>query len=190
MRSATSSASPATSTSGSGTAVESTLKPTCTWPPYPMIEVEKLWSADIGAQPHSRVTRRPATWSAASGPRTLVVTPVAEDEGGNAGGGSSILGYAVASFAGDIAELQRIGVDAGSRRSGVASALLREVVRRAPGTGADRMLLEVRADNAGALAFYAARDFVEIDRRPRYYRDGTDAVVMRLPLVAGCGGRG
>jgi hypothetical protein len=22
----------------------------------------------------------------------------------------------------------------------------------------------------------------------RYYRDGTDAVVMRLPLVAGCGG--
>ena len=52
------------------------------------------------------------------------------------------------------------------------------------------MLLEVRADNRGALAFYAEHGFVEIDRRLRYYRDGTDAVVMRLPLVTGCGGRG
>lgn len=102
--------------------------------------------------------------------------------------GSEVVGYAVASFAGDIAELQRIGVAAAARRSGVATALLRELVARAPGRGADRMLLEVRADNRGAIAFYAARDFVEIDRRPRYYRDGADAVVMRLPLVSGCGG--
>jgi ribosomal-protein-alanine N-acetyltransferase len=107
---------------------------------------------------------------------------VAETEG-------AITGYAVASYAGDIAELQRIGVAGDHRRQGLASALLDEVVAHAPSTGADRMLIEVRADNRGALAFYAARGFVEIDRRPRYYRDGTDAVVMRLPLVAGCGGR-
>ncbi|MFL6171846.1 MAG: ribosomal protein S18-alanine N-acetyltransferase [Marmoricola sp.] len=100
----------------------------------------------------------------------------------------AVLGYAVASYAGDIAELQRIGVAEQARRRGLATALLDAVVAHAPSTGADRMLLEVRADNRGALAFYAARGFVEIDRRPRYYRDGTDAVVMRLPLVAGCGG--
>ena len=40
------------------------------------------------------------------------------------------------------------------------------------------MLLEVSAGNAGARAFYAAEGFVEIDRRRRYYRDGSDAVVM------------
>ena len=45
--------------------------------------------------------------------------------------------------------------------------------------GADRLLLEVREDNTGALAFYAARGFVEVDRRARYYRDGTTAVVLR-----------
>jgi len=100
-----------------------------------------------------------------------------------------VVGYAVASYAGDIAELQRIGVAADARRHGLATALLDEIVAHAPSTGADRMLLEVRADNRGALAFYAARGFVEIDRRTRYYRDGTDAVVMRLPLIAGCGGR-
>ena len=100
-----------------------------------------------------------------------------------------VVGYAVASYAGDIAELQRIGVAERSRRRGLATALLDRVVAHAPGTGADRMLIEVRADNSGALAFYADRGFVEIDRRPRYYRDGADAVVMRLPLIAGCGGR-
>jgi ribosomal-protein-alanine N-acetyltransferase len=101
----------------------------------------------------------------------------------------TLTGYAVASYAGDIAELQRIGVAGDHRREGQASALLDEVIAHAPSTGADRMLLEVRSDNKGALSFYAARGFVEIDRRARYYRDGTDAVVMRLPLVAGCGGR-
>jgi ribosomal-protein-alanine acetyltransferase len=99
----------------------------------------------------------------------------------------AVVGYAVASFAGDIAELQRIGVAPASRRTGVASALLDEVVAEAPDTGANRLLLEVREDNADALAFYAARGFIEIDRRPRYYRDGTTAVVLRLPLVKGCG---
>jgi ribosomal-protein-alanine N-acetyltransferase len=100
-----------------------------------------------------------------------------------------VVGYAVASYAGDIAELQRIGGAAEHRRQGLATALLDEVIAHAPSTGADRMLLEVRSDNAGALAFYAEHGFVEIDRRPRYYRDGADAVVMRLPLIAGCGGR-
>jgi len=98
-----------------------------------------------------------------------------------------VVGYAVASFAGDIAELQRIGVTAGMRRSGIATALLDEVVAEAPAAGANRLLLEVREDNAPALAFYAARGFIEIDRRPRYYRDGATAVVLRLPLVKGCG---
>ena len=104
--------------------------------------------------------------------------------------GGALLGYAVASYAGDIAELQRIGVTEAARRTGLASRLLAEVVLEAPATGANRMLLEVREDNKGALSFYADRGFVEIDRRPRYYRDGATAVVLRLPLIAGCGGRG
>jgi ribosomal-protein-alanine N-acetyltransferase len=105
---------------------------------------------------------------------------VAETEG-------QVVGYAVASYAGDIAELQRIGVVDAARRTGVATALLDEVVAEAPGAGADRLLLEVREDNRGALAFYAACGFVEIDRRPKYYRDGAAAVVMRRPLLKGCG---
>jgi ribosomal-protein-alanine N-acetyltransferase len=40
----------------------------------------------------------------------------------------------------------------------------------------------VREANAGAIAFYAAHEFAEVDRRPRYYRDGTTAVVMLRSL--------
>ena len=64
------------------------------------------------------------------------------------------------------------------RRAGLATSLLEEVIGLARSEEADRLLLEVREDNAGAIAFYAARGFVEIDRRPRYFRDGGTAVVM------------
>ncbi len=100
-----------------------------------------------------------------------------------------VVGHAVTSAAGDIAELQRIAVSEDHRRGGIATALLAGAVTAAATTEADRMLLEVRADNRGAIAFYADQGFVEIDRRPRYYADGTTAVVLRLPLGRGCGAR-
>lgn len=99
-----------------------------------------------------------------------------------------VVGYAVASVVADIAELQRIAVDRAHRRTGVARELLDVVARAARAAGADRVLLEVREDNAGALALYADQGFDEIDRRRRYYRDGATAVVMRRPLHRGCGG--
>jgi len=99
----------------------------------------------------------------------------------------AVVGYAVVSAVADIAELQRIAVTPAHRRGGLASELLEEGCRLTRESGADRLLLEVRENNAGALRFYAARDFVEIDRRPRYYRDGTTAIVLRRALVSGCG---
>ena len=94
-----------------------------------------------------------------------------------------VTGYAVASAAGDVVELQRIGVDPGQRRGGVATRLLDGVLDLARAGGAERVLLEVREDNAGALGFYAARGFTELARRKRYYRDGATAVVLALPVT-------
>ncbi len=94
-------------------------------------------------------------------------------------------GWVVLSVAGDIADLQRIAVVGSERRTGLGTALLAEAVLVASRRGADRVLLEVRADNEAALAFYAAARFEEIDRRTGYYRGGTDAVVMLRPLTEG-----
>ncbi len=92
--------------------------------------------------------------------------------------GPLFVGYAAVSVVQDVAELQRIATAPGARRTGVASALLGAVEAHAASGGADRLLLEVRVDNAGARAFYTAAGFAEIATRPRYYRDGTDAVVL------------
>ena len=121
-------------------------------------------------------------WSAAAvaeeltGPRRRAV--VAEEDG-------QVVGYAV-TLAGDgMLDLQRIAVRPEHRRAGVASRLLEAVLQ---GTTADRMLLEVSSANHAALAFYGAHGFVQIDRRPRYYRDGSDALVLRRALGPACGG--
>jgi ribosomal-protein-alanine N-acetyltransferase len=94
----------------------------------------------------------------------------------------TLVGYAAASMVADLAELQRIAVAATHRRTGVASDLLARVESEAARRHADRVLLEVREDNHAACAFYAARGFSEIDRRPRYYADGTTAVILMKEL--------
>src|SRR6202000_2770067 len=80
--------------------------------------------------------------------------------------GEDVVGYAAASLFADVAELQRIAVAPYARRTGVASLLLARVEREASVRYAEHLLLEVREDNTGACAFYAARGFTEIDRRP------------------------
>lgn len=94
--------------------------------------------------------------------------------------GDAVVGYAAVSVVPDVAELQRITVATSHRRRGLARDLLAEVVRRC--AGAERLLLEVREDNAEARAFYAAQGFTELARRPGYYRDGADAVVLEMML--------
>jgi [ribosomal protein S18]-alanine N-acetyltransferase len=86
--------------------------------------------------------------------------------------GEPVLGYAVTRTVGDVTDLQRIAVHRAHRRRGLARELLGAAV------DGRRMLLEVSARNTGAVAFYAAAGFVEIARRGRYYRDGSDALVM------------
>jgi ribosomal-protein-alanine acetyltransferase len=92
-------------------------------------------------------------------------------------------GYAVSRSIGDVVDLQRIGVSPAQQRSGVATALLDDLLAH-PGE-ADRMMLEVSAANAAAIAFYRRNGFTELATRPRYYRDGSDALVMSLDLGSG-----
>jgi ribosomal-protein-alanine N-acetyltransferase len=91
----------------------------------------------------------------------------------------AVLGYAVTASAGDVVDLQRVAVRPEHRRRGLAHELLAAALEHSE---ADRVLLEVAGVNAPALAFYAAEGFTEVHRRQRYYRDGSDAVVMERAL--------
>jgi len=97
--------------------------------------------------------------------------------------GAEVLGYAITMRAGDVVDLQRIAVRPDRQRRGLAALLLADVLAAARSDGAERMLLEVSAANAAAVAFYDAQGFARIDVRRRYYRDGSDALVLARPLL-------
>jgi len=100
---------------------------------------------------------------------------VVEEDGGP-------VGYAAVSTVGEVAELQRVAVDPARRRTGLGRTLLDAVDDHARSGGATRVLLEVREDNDAARALYADHGYAELSRRPRYYRDGTTAVVLERLL--------
>jgi ribosomal-protein-alanine N-acetyltransferase len=100
---------------------------------------------------------------------------VAEVEG-------TIVGYAGVMVIDTTADIQTIGVLPAYEGRGIGTALLGELLAEAARRGAREVLLEVRADNPRAQLLYTRTGFEKISTRRRYYRDGVDAEVMRLPL--------
>lgn len=94
-------------------------------------------------------------------------------------------GMAMLRVAADEAEILTLAVRPESRRRGAGRGLLVAAMQAATAAGASRMLLEVAEDNAAARALYAATGFAPVGRRPRYYPDGRDAMVLAAPLPAG-----
>lgn len=96
--------------------------------------------------------------------------------------GGALIGMASARLLADDVHVIRLAVVAPVRRQGVGRALLTGLVACANGWGARAVLLEVRASNVAAQALYATTGFRTDGMRPRYYTDGEDACVLRLPL--------
>ena len=81
------------------------------------------------------------------------------------------------------ADVQTIAVVDRVRRRGLGRTLVLAVLNEARLRGATEVFLEVRADNPGAHDLYRSLGFADIGVRPRYYRGGVDAVVMRLRVT-------
>lgn len=75
-----------------------------------------------------------------------------------------------------------LATDPQRRNQGVAGTLLSAAEDEARRAGACRLVLESR-DEAGLLAFYRHRGFLETHRLPGYYASGEDAIRMELPLA-------
>jgi len=92
-------------------------------------------------------------------------------------------GMLLGRIAADEAEVLTLAVTPGARRQGMGTGLLWEAKARMVSHGASVVFLEVAASNVAALSLYRAEGFVEVGRRPRYYADGSNAVVMRARLL-------
>lgn len=100
--------------------------------------------------------------------------------------GARVVGYAAAIV--QLGEAQVIDLVVTPQRRGerVGSQLLDGLLVAVADRGAGAVTLEVSVDNSAAQALYRRRGFVVEGRRPGYYADGSDALIMwRRPDAAG-----
>ncbi len=97
-----------------------------------------------------------------------------------------LVGYGVLSVGAGEAHVLNVCVDPDLQGRGHGRRLLRRLVDLARWHRAERVFLEVRPSNPGAIALYHSEGFNEIGRRPGYYpaaQGREDAIVMAMELV-------
>lgn len=90
---------------------------------------------------------------------------------------AGVIGAAVLLFrhGAGVARLYSLAIAAVMRGRGIAARLLTEVEVAARERGSRALRLEVRCDNAPAIALYQRVGYRRIGMRAGYYEDGTDA---------------
>lgn len=79
-------------------------------------------------------------------------------------------------------EIANIAVHPDFWRQGIGRALMQTALDKAAELGFPRVMLEVRESNEPAQALYRSLGFVEDGRRPKYYVNGEDALLMSVHL--------
>jgi [ribosomal protein S18]-alanine N-acetyltransferase len=113
---------------------------------------------------------------------TLVATDEKKDEKKNNEKKNDLQGFIVV-HRGVTGHVITIDVNAGARRAGVGSLLLRSAENRLRESGCQSVGLETAVDNLAALAFYKRHGYNVIRTWPRYYSNGVDALVLRKDLA-------
>jgi [ribosomal protein S18]-alanine N-acetyltransferase len=96
--------------------------------------------------------------------------------------GAMIAGFAIMRYAEDHAHLNLLAVEPLHRRRGVGRRLVRWLEETALTAGTFIIGLELRSENAGARAFYAALGYRELARIPGYYQGVEAAIRMQRDL--------
>lgn len=149
----------------------------------PDVVVRELVATDL---PRLEVLERdlfgPAAWSPASLAEELV-TDGRWYVGAVTPGTGLLVGYAGLWFDGEDAQVMTVAVDSQHQDRGIARTMLNRLVDHARELGADRVLLEVRVDNAPAIHLYESTGFERLGMRRAYYQPGNvDAWTMMLRL--------
>ena len=140
-----------------------------------------LEDAAMGHEAWSSAQVREELAAAADGSRVVRILPFSDADTDAAGEAIGWCDLAVGGEGADTADLLRVAVHPAARRRGHAAALLAASTDALP-AHVERVLLEVADGNDAARALYGRHGYAEIARRARYYRDGSDAVVMQRVL--------
>lgn len=131
--------------------------------------------ADILAAVHASAFKAAEAWSRDVFDLQLALPNVVAllDESG---------GLILLRVAADEAEVLTLAVAPDARRAGLGYGLLMAAIRVAAGLGVRSVFLEVSVTNIAGLALYTKAGFKQAGRRPQYYSDRSDALVLRLDL--------
>lgn len=101
--------------------------------------------------------------------------------------GGRVVGYCVLLFreGSSTARLYSIATKLDSAGKGIGRALIDAAGDAATKRGRRSLRLEVREDNARAIAIYRQAGFAAIGSKPDYYEDGMTAIRMEKPLPGG-----
>lgn len=110
--------------------------------------------------------------------RRYVVAVAAPDGRSPAAGEVELVGYGGLALLAGEGHLLGLAVREQWRRQGIARRLLAALLTAAGRSGVDNVTLEVRASNAPARALYRGVGFSPTGRRPGYYPDGEDALIL------------
>ncbi|MFA6091363.1 MAG: GNAT family N-acetyltransferase [Elusimicrobiota bacterium] len=91
-------------------------------------------------------------------------------------------GYGAAWAVEDELQILSVAVNPEHVRRGIGRALVEALCVQGRSRGCSRATLEVSHLNAGAVALYEGCGFVVVGRRPKFYNDGSDAVLMDKTL--------
>ncbi len=80
----------------------------------------------------------------------------------------------------DCVEIMNIVVRKSFRHQGIGQELLEELIDLAKETNLECLKLEVNEKNFPAIKLYKKNGFEEVGRRPKYYHNIEDAILMQL----------
>lgn len=94
--------------------------------------------------------------------------------------GGRVLGYVGSQTVLGETDMMNIAVASDARRQGIAQRLIEALTEQLKAQGSRCLTLEVRASNAPALGLYRKLGFLQVGRRPNYYRNPKeDALILR-----------
>lgn len=91
-----------------------------------------------------------------------------------------VVGYVGSQTVIDESDMMNIAVNPSFRRQGIGEKLILKLINALSERGSHSLSLEVRASNDPAISLYKKLGFIQVGRRPGYYRNPKeDALILR-----------
>ena len=144
--------------------------------------IQAVANIEALVQPHDAWTEQTLAEMLAQDSTHIMIVYKPEEEAGY-----KIVGYCLYQVVFEQAEILRIGTHPDYQRQGIASQLFATLNNELINNKVESLLLEVRADNAPALALYEQQAFAVIHTRKNYYQvphqPAVDALIMQRVYV-------